>query len=133
MPIPWSQDLSVNIKEIDEQHKHFLGLLNKTYDVFYKLKKEEVPQLVKELHDYTQTHFETEEKYFDKFNYEFTNDHKKEHRELEAKVEEFNRKIKSEGVEAIGELVEFLEDWLVEHMANHDKKYTKCFNEHGLF
>lgn len=30
------------------------------------------------------------------------------------------------------ELLDLLEDWLVDHLAVMDKKYTACFNEHGL-
>lgn len=133
MPIPWTQDLSVNVKEIDAQHRHFLELLNKTYDVFKgKLDKTELEKMLKELLDYTWMHFQTEEKYFDDFGYELAEKHKAEHRKLEAQVNEFNQRIGIEGIEIVGELMDFLENWLVFHLEAHDRKYTKCFNEHGL-
>lgn len=135
MPIiPWTSDLSVNVKEIDEQHKTFLGILNSLYELMMEPEaSREIKDILRQLEAYTTFHFATEEKYFDKFNYEFAEEHKKEHRKLLVKMEEFNKRLDSEGSLVLSGLLDFLSDWLVGHLSNQDKKYTKCFNEHGLF
>ena len=35
-------------------------------------------------------------------------------------------------IEFAFELVDFLEDWLINHLMIVDRKYIKCFHEHGL-
>ena len=134
MAITWSSALSVNVKEIDEQHKVFVGLLNEAYEVLRNPAiRDTLPELIERLVKYTKMHFGTEEKYFDTFQYEFADLHKQEHRKLEKQAELFLERVKTEGFAVEGELLDFLENWLVSHLANHDKKYTKCFNEHGLY
>lgn len=134
MPIPWSDNLSVNVKEIDNQHKFFLSLLNDLYKTISSPNNKKIlPEILLQLTDYAQLHFATEEKYFDQFNYEFSDEHKKEHQKLLTNVLKINEKYKSEGENILMELLDFLENWLVNHLSTQDKKYTKCFNEHGLF
>ena len=29
-------------------------------------------------------------------------------------------------------LIDFLEDWFLDHLANEDQKYAQCFKAHGL-
>lgn len=133
MPISWSQEMSVGVKEIDEQHKVFVGILSNLHDLMFKGATEpEMSLLIKQLESYTTFHFATEERYFDKFDYEFAAEHKKEHRDLEAQVVKFKEKLKNEGTAVLVELLDFLENWLVGHLEIQDKKYTTCFNTHGL-
>ena len=134
MPIAWSDDLSVNVKEIDDQHQVFLGILNNLYDVAHRIEeRDELANILRQLVAYAAFHFATEEKYFDKFDYEWADEHKEGHRELLARALKFKERYAAEGEEVLVELVEFLEDWLREHLTKEDKKYTKCFNNHGLF
>jgi hemerythrin len=30
------------------------------------------------------------------------------------------------------DLIDFLEDWLINHLLDMDQKYKKCFHDHGL-
>jgi len=134
MPIPWTDDFSVNVKEIDDQHKKFLGMLNSLYIILHKAEYgSELKEILQELKAYKEFHFATEEKYFAMFNYELTEEHKEEHQKLSLKVEEFISRFNNGDEDILFDLLNFLEDWLVIHLNNQDKKYTKCFNDHGLF
>lgn len=135
MPIiPWINNFSVNVKELDEQHKVFIELLNSLYEIMLKPESsQEIRDILHQLITYTTFHFATEERYFDKFNYEFAIEHKNEHRKLLLEVAEFNKRLDSEGDRVMTELLNFLGDWLANHLDTQDKEYTKCFNEHGLF
>ncbi|HRY63702.1 MAG TPA: bacteriohemerythrin [Patescibacteria group bacterium] len=134
MPILWSDDLSVNVKEIDDQHWTFLGILNGLYDVLRQPEREiELTGLVHQLESYAAFHFATEERYFDKFDYPWADEHKEEHRELLTKILKLKNRYESEGEAILPELLDFLENWLTDHLATQDKKYTKCLNDHGLF
>ncbi len=134
MAIKWTPDLSVGVKEIDAQHQAFVGMLNELYDSFVVPDyKEKTGIILPRLVDYALLHFATEEKYFDLFKYEGTEEHVKEHRDLQAKVEAFMRRYQSGENEIILELIDFMEDWLVHHLQNLDMKYVKCFHDHGLY
>lgn len=134
MPIQWNDSYSVNVKEIDEQHKKFIEILNQMYDFIYAQKdKLEIRKILDQLTEYANLHFKTEEGYFDKFNYENSVEHKEEHKKLKNQVVDFYKKIESGQVEISLELLNFLENWLVDHLEIQDQKYVKCFNDHGLF
>lgn len=133
MPIPWTKDLSVGIKEIDDQHQVFLKILNSLYDIIDSKKSApELSSILDQLNAYTAFHFATEEKYFDKFNYEFSVEHKEEHKKLLSQVNDFNKRFAVEGENVLPELLNFLEDWLVDHLSTQDGKYKECFRKNGL-
>lgn len=130
--IKWEKSLSVGIKEIDEQHKHFIGIVNSVYININKKGKEIIP--IKELDDlieYARIHFSTEENYFKKVGYPYSKEHMIEHEKLTLKVLRFSeRAARGENVSLV--LLEFLKDWLENHLKIHDKKYAKYFKENKL-
>jgi len=134
MAIQWNDEYSVNVKEIDKQHKNYFDILNKMYDFIYKQKSQsELKKVLDVLLEYADVHFKTEEEYFDKFNYKNSAEHKKEHQKFRDQMAVFYKKFAAGDLEITMELIDFLEDWLVYHVDLQDKKYIKCFNKHGLF
>lgn len=134
MAIQWNESHSVNVKEIDEQHKNFIRILNKMYDLVYqKIDQAKLKIILDELVAYAEKHFYTEEVYFDKFNYEHSQEHKEEHSKLKSQIKDFYKRFEAGEAEISTELLDFLENWLVDHLDIQDKKYINCFNEHGLF
>ena len=131
--IAWTSDMSVGVKEIDDQHKQFIQIMADFYTAFGENKAQlEMESILNRLIEYAILHFETEEKYFDKFNYEFKDEHKKEHAELEEKVLVFQERFQKEGTGIVAEFMDFLIDWLVNHLEAQDQKYVKCFHDNGL-
>lgn len=132
--IEWTQELSVNVKEIDDQHKHFVALIDDLYAAIMSNKAEDLLDgIIARLVEYAGFHFRTEEKYFDQFHYEFADEHKMAHIALTNQVQAFRNDMSENRTALAMKLLDFLENWLVEHLEIHDKKYTKCFNEHGLY
>ncbi len=132
--IEWSEELSVNVKEIDDQHKLFVGLMDKLYGAITSNQATVLLDgIIDELVQYTIFHFSTEEKYFNQFNYEHADEHKIAHSALLAGVENFKKEKNDNKNELAMKILDFMENWLVEHLEIHDKQYTKCFNEHGLY
>jgi hemerythrin-like metal-binding protein len=82
--------------------------------------------------DYTIYHFQTEETYFDEFHYEGATEHKAKHAEFKEKFAQIQTDYLTNQVESTFNLVDFLENWLLDHLMNMDKKYVVCFKEHGL-
>ncbi len=135
MAIPWKEEYDLGIKIIDEQHKGFVDILNSLYDLTEENKKEgvNVSDIFKNIYKYTNEHFGTEEAFFDEFDYEETVKHKLAHSDFIDKIKELEKKlIKNHNTEIFFEIMDFLENWLIEHLNDFDKKYVKCFKEHGL-
>lgn len=132
MAIEWKDSYSVSVKALDDQHRAFIEILNKLYETIKTNKEDEVHDITETLIKYTDIHFKTEEKYFDQFKYEGSSEHKTEHRKLKTKVAEFQKR-DEDYLKVAFELADFLENWLVEHLDEMDKKYTKCFNDNGLY
>jgi hemerythrin len=133
MSIKWKSEYSVQVKEIDGQHQNLVVLIDKLYIALNENKgKRILANILNDLIDFGVYHFATEEKYFDKFNYEFAEEHKKIHRGFETKLADFKKKFKNNEIEVSFELIDFLEDWLLDHLITADQKYVQCFTENGL-
>lgn len=132
MQIIWSEEFSVGVKLIDDQHKHFIEILNNLNECIDNAQEEKLEGILTELVNYKNFHFQTEERYFDEFQFDGAKEHKKKHQELSDKVQAFIDREDEPKIQIALDLQDFLDDWLLNHLADVDKKYTKCFNEHGL-
>lgn len=131
--ISWIKEYSVGVELIDDQHKYFLSLLDELFDAIVSLDTElRLGSIITRLTEHAMAHFATEEKYFDEFDYEGADDHKRRHRDLMDRVMEFQRLFNEGRVDIASELVEFLEGWMIDHIMEVDKKYVPCFIAHGL-
>ena len=131
--ILWSEKYNTGIKEIDDQHKKLINILNSLYESFVdRTTNEKIKEVVKELTDYTEYHFSVEENYFKKFNYENTEEHIKKHRYFVNQVKEFQRDMEAGKVSVTFKLMNFLRSWLIEHINGTDRKYIALFKENGL-
>lgn len=131
--ITWDNSLSVNIKEIDEQHQKLIGLINDLHSAMLKGRSKEVLQeVIDGVIKYTSYHFGTEEKYFEKYNYADTQKHKEEHQNFVNTVNDFLQKFKAGTAFLSIEIMEFLKNWVTNHINGTDKKYTQFFNSKGL-
>jgi len=131
--INWTNDFSVNVAEIDQQHKKLVGMINELHDAMRAGKgKDIIGSIINNLIDYARVHFGTEEKYFAQFGYPETEVHKMEHAGFIKKTLDFNNGFKQGKIGLTIEVMNFLSDWLKNHILKTDKRYSKFFNEHGL-
>ncbi len=132
--IEWDISYSVGVKMIDSQHQKLFLMINNFYDAVKGTSKENlapVDSALQDLFSYIDFHFKTEEKYFDEFGYEKTQEHKKQHKFYEDKIKELNER-HQEGEEIGEEIIAFIKDWILNHIKISDKEYRECFNKHGL-
>jgi len=131
--ITWSDKYSVNIKEIDEQHKKLVGMINELHDAMMHAKgKEASLAIINKMAEYTKYHFSTEEKYMKQFGYPDYNAHKLSHEKFVEQVLEFKKEYETGKTGLSFDLLNFLKNWLVTHIQSSDKKYSALFNEKGL-
>ena len=134
MPLmEWSESLSVNVIEIDKQHQHLIGVVNELHDAMGKRKgKEVLGKTFNGLIGYAEDHFITEEKYFEKFGYPDADSHKNEHTKFVEKLAEFKVRFDGDEQSLTIDLMDFLVDWLHNHLQIFDMEYRPFFNTHGL-
>lgn len=131
--IHWNDALSVNIADIDKQHKKLVFMINELNGAMKQGKgKDVLGKILITLIDYTATHFKTEEKYFDLYKYPETAIHKKEHIAFVRKVSEFKDGFERQELSITIDVMTFLSDWLKNHIKVTDKKYSTFFNDRGL-
>ena len=94
--IIWKEKCGTGIRKIDEQHQHFVGLINRVY-AFNENKREKIDleEVFNDLTEYARVHFSTEEEYFDETGYPESDEHKEKHLELLSEVINFNKKFEA--------------------------------------
>ncbi len=131
--IKWNDGLSVDVAMIDKQHQKLIDMINELHDAMRQGKGSAVlGRILNGLISYTDSHFKTEEKYFDQFGYPDTEAHKKAHEAFVRKVSDFRDGFEQGRTGLSIEIMNFLSDWLRQHIQGVDKKYGPFFNEHGL-
>lgn len=131
--IQWNHNLSVQVNELDNQHKKLIQMINDLQDAMRAGKgKDVVGKILNELVRYTVDHFSTEEKYFDRFDYPDMAAHMDEHARFVKEVAGFKKEFEEGRIGLTIKLMNFLSDWLQKHIMGSDKKYGPFFNEKGL-
>lgn len=130
MPLmTWQESYSVHVPEFDAQHKHLIDLLNRLYEAMTKGHASDVlSKILHELVTYTKTHFQAEERLMQSKHYSGYAAHKAEHEKFTAQVTQFQREF-SEGKASLStHLLNFLKDWLTNHIVHTDKQYSVSLN-----
>ncbi len=131
--IEWGPDFETGLKSIDEQHRKLVDMVNTLYDAMQQKKgKEVLGRLLDELIDYTVYHFGTEEEYFKRCDYPEAASHKKIHEGLASKVMDFKEKFQKGEAMLSYDLMNFLKNWLANHICVTDKEYAPFLKSKGI-
>ncbi|MBF0187921.1 MAG: bacteriohemerythrin [Magnetococcales bacterium] len=124
----WREEYMTGIAEIDDQHKILVHALNEASEKLtgdFHLSTME--KIVNDLLSYAIYHFETEEELMEEYGYEMESDeayrtHLKQHRSFSSRVVEIHEGLKIGTPVPAVQLLDFLNQWLVNHILNTDKK-----------
>ncbi|HIJ59178.1 MAG TPA: bacteriohemerythrin [Nitrospirae bacterium] len=131
--VKWSDVFKVNISKIDEQHKELFKLVNGLYEAWKNNKpKDVVGNLLNGLINYTATHFKTEEDYFQQYGYPETSTHIEAHKALVKQALELKDKFERGELKLNIEIMNFLKNWLNNHILRADKRYSSYLNSKGV-
>jgi len=123
--MPWSAKLETAIPDIDTQHRELVRLVNQLHKAMRRQEgAAKVGKILEDLTAYTVFHFGFEERLFQRYNYPDTPAHKKIHKELVAKVAAFGEDFKSGKASVTMDLMDFLKDWLINHIMKTDMAYA---------
>ncbi|MDP6923821.1 MAG: bacteriohemerythrin [Candidatus Scalindua sp.] len=131
--IEWEDKFSVGISEIDEEHKKLIDILNKA--VFaneHNGNTVETLEILGNMIEYSRKHFSTEETYMLKFKFPDYQLHKNEHLDFTDKTIRNYRNFISGDYQIANEILEYLKQWLINHIQVTDKRYIDCFKKNGL-
>lgn len=130
--LEWDDSFETGIAEIDTQHRKLLKMISDFYDKMIENNKEAISNLLDSLVLYTIYHFKTEENYFEKFGYEESESHIREHDSFREKVSKVKR-LNDDGKAVLSlDLTSFLKTWIIKHIKGSDMQFVKCFKENGL-
>jgi hemerythrin len=123
--IVWNESLSVGVPEFDSQHKQLVSLINELHEAMRSGKgKDVLATVLHNLVKYTKTHFAAEERYMQARKYAAYSSHKTQHDHLTHKVSDFQKQFLSGKVALSLSVMNFLKDWLTQHIMQEDKKYS---------
>jgi hemerythrin len=125
--VTWDEKYSTGIQLIDDQHKELLKLTNELFANCQEGDQSAGKAFRKVLHstvDYVKYHFSAEEKIFENINYPLAVEHKKQHESFVKRVLE-DAKSFEEGKHIVPiSFAKFLKDWILTHIAIHDRQYA---------
>lgn len=129
----WTDEYSVGIDEIDEQHKVLFELINRLFHAAVNRDGREAhAEILDTLIDYTRTHFQLEENLMAAACYADLDAHREEHARFVAKMEAVAQKFLVEEKNVTFELINFLKHWLREHILETDKQYAAVLASNGF-
>lgn len=114
------------IEIIDQEHRRLFEIANETYELLHEEfipdKYDHIVKLVNELKDYTAKHFADEEAYMESIQYKKMFTQKMQHAQFIEKLNELNLEQIDENQEStIYDLLDFLANWLIDHILETDK------------
>lgn len=131
--IKWDNKYSVDISLIDEQHKKLCELINKADLVGnFSNNPRDVLAVLDQMTEYALKHFETEERYMKEFDFLGYEPHRNEHIDFTDTAIEYKNKVVGGDSQITNEILEYLKQWLFNHIQVTDKKYIDCFKQNGL-
>ena len=131
--IRWDKTFSVNVLRFDEDHKNIILIINRLNAAMQKNdEREKISDTLNEMTLYATSHFKTEEDYMIRFGYPEYELHKEEHRAFTRTTVDFCKSVMNGNYSIAYDLLEYLKQWLGNHIQGTDKKYTECFNKNGI-
>jgi len=131
--IKWTSEMSVGIAELDEQHQGLVDLLNRFHERMMAGRgRGMVDGVLAELLRYAEIHFASEERLFAEHGYPEALAHQAEHKSFTARVRELRAEVASGKQFVSLTALNFLRDWIADHVLNVDMAYKSFFAEHKL-
>lgn len=129
----WNDIYSVKVTEMDDQHKKLLDLINQLHDAMLQRRAKEVQKrILDQLITYTKTHFGNEERLMKHHSYPGLPEQLTQHEIFVDKLRNWLDDYKEGKLTLSLDMMNFLKDWLINHIQKIDKKYSDFFNQKGV-
>lgn len=130
----WNDSFSVGIAAVDSDHKKLVEMVNNLFDGVREGKgTDAVGAVLDDLIAYTVEHFNREEKMFASCGYPDAASHKQQHEDLKQQVLAIQGKFHDGTSKTLTlDTMNFLKDWLTNHIRGSDQKYGPFLTSHGI-
>jgi hemerythrin-like metal-binding protein len=128
--ISWDAELSVGVKELDDDHKELIGVLNEIHESAAAGRNDqELSDLVERVMACAKAHFVHEERLLEQACFPEADAHYKEHDRMIAKALSVQAAFRCGSPAALSaEFFAFLRDLLIHHIRDVDKLYGPSLN-----
>jgi len=135
MPIvSWSDEHSVNVEEIDIQHKKIIELVNNLHSsVENSVDKTELENLLIKLVEFTHKHFAYEEKLMKTHAFPSYKKHRKEHKMLLHHLDNLVAGVSNGEYPTFRSDYDVSSDWAIVHIIECDKHLGAFLNSKNIF
>ena len=128
--IRWNSGLALGIKQIDDDHKKLLTIINKLSELPGKGdSKVTAEEIMDELENYVKIHFQREEKIFQKLNCSISKEHVDGHANFFNELSDIRKKVLNGNEEDRKEIVNYLTNWLIHHIVDEDMKHIQALQQ----
>jgi len=126
----WSKQLETGIEKVDSQHQNLVAMINRLHRAMPLGKGgEEAGGILDELADYAVYHFGYEEEIFETIDYPDTESHREAHRKAAERIQSFQQQFKDGNPSVAMDLMNFLTEWLKEHIMKTDMGFAPFLKE----
>ena len=133
--LTFSEKYCTGVELIDREHRRLFEILadlnELNTDEFLSDKYDAIADVVEELKDYTVKHFQDEERYMQSIQYEGLTAQKNVHQSFIDKMDTIDlEEMDDKQQEYLNELIDFLANWLINHIMKMDQKIPAKDPEH---
>lgn len=131
--LQWGSEFSVGVHAMDEEHIALFALFN---DVCASIEdgngRAESEPLLRKLIDLTQQHFRSEEALLESTKFPGLAGHGDHHKDLNTLMTEYIVRFDRGELGSSTNLLNFLREWITQHIQTEDKVYGIWLNRHGV-
>jgi hemerythrin len=131
--IVWTEQYSIGVKKIDEQHREFFSIVNELIQAEGSTAPSEfLQEVLFRVSGYAAYHFRTEEQIMNEYRYPGYASQVSEHAEFGIKTARFCADAIAGKNGLLAEMLEYLTDWLTTHILNSDAKFRDFLVNQGF-
>ena len=128
-----NEEFVVGIGNIDKQHKILTETLKNLQTIDrHNVRSKVLVETLCRMTEYSNFHFEIENKFMEMFNYPDQDEHKNEHREFLKKTAEFNLGVMNTQLSIPNEVMTYLENWITNHFLKSDVRLKNFYDKNNL-
>lgn len=130
----WTEEMSVGVESLDEDHKRLIELLNRLHENVEAGKTgKALEKVIEQMVKYTQYHFTREEALFNQAGFPQAAEHHHEHEMLMRRALSLQARFENgQSRELSLEAMDVLQRWLSSHILGSDREYIPYLRAKGI-